>query len=62
MKSRQQISPFGMEIKMALIRRNMDAKELAQRINKTKATVSDVIYGLNKCEKTIELIRKELEI
>ena len=62
MKSRQQISPFGMEIKMALIRRNMDAKELAQRINKTKATVSDVIYGCNKCEKTIELIRKELEI
>ena len=43
MKSRQQISPFGMEIKMELIRRNMDAKELAQRINKKKATVSDVI-------------------
>ena len=52
-EERQQISPFGMEIKMALIRRNMDAKELAQRINKTKATVSDIIYGRNKCEKRL---------
>ena len=34
MKSRQQVSPFGMEIKIALIRKNMEAKELARRIGR----------------------------
>ena len=62
MKSRQQVSPFGLEIKVALIRRNMEAKELARRIGKTKSTVSDVIYGRNQCPETIESIRTELEI
>ena len=62
MRSRQQVSPFGMEIKIALIRKNMEAKELARRIGRTKSTVSDVVYGRNQCPETIELIRKELEI
>lgn len=62
MKSRQQVSPIGMEIKIALIRKNMEAKELAHRIGKAKSTVSDVISGRNQCTETIELIRKELEI
>lgn len=62
MKDRKQVSPLGMEIKVALMQKNMEARELARRINKTKSTVSDVIYGRNQCRRTIELIRKELEI
>lgn len=62
MKSIHQVSPFGMEIKMALIQKNMEAKELAKRIGKTKSTVSDIVYGRNQCPETIEAIRTELEI
>lgn len=62
MKRVAQIIPLGMEIKTALLRSNMTSKELAQRINKSEATVSDVIAGRNRSSETIEMIRNELEI
>ncbi|MBE7724060.1 MAG: helix-turn-helix transcriptional regulator [Enterocloster citroniae] len=62
MKRITQPTPLGMEIKAALLERNMTAKELAQRIDKSQVTVSDVISGKNKSNRTIGRIKQELGI
>lgn len=52
----------GMEIKMALFAQDMTVKELAGRINKSEATVCEVISGKNQSEKTRDLIMRELHL
>ena len=62
MRRTRQLTPAGMEIKMALFQQNMTAKELALRINKSEATVCEVISGKNRSEKTKQLIMRELNL
>jgi len=61
MKRTRRPSPAGLEIKMVMIQRNITVKELASRIQKSEATVCEVISGKNKSEKTRALIMKELD-
>jgi len=56
MKRTKQPSPAGMEVRMAMFRQNVTVKELARKIQKSEATVCEVISGKNKSEKTRELI------
>ena len=62
MRRTRQLTPAGMEIKMALFQQNMTAKELALRINKSEATVCEVSSGKNRSEKTKQLIMRELNL
>lgn len=62
MKRTRQPTPLGMQIKIAMFMQNITVKELAMRINKSEATVCEVISGKNKSPKTRELITKELNI
>lgn len=60
MKRTRQLTPLGMKIKMALVQKNMTSKELAQRIGRSEATISEVLCGKNKKKETQKLIMKEL--
>lgn len=60
MKRTRQPSPAGMEVKMVMYRRNITVKELARKIQKSEATVCEVISGKNKSEKTRALIMEAL--
>lgn len=62
MKRTRQPSPAGMEVKMAMYRRNITVKELARKIQKSEATVCEVISGKNKSEKTRALIMEALSL
>ncbi|MBQ6833737.1 MAG: hypothetical protein IJO55_04895 [Lachnospiraceae bacterium] len=62
MKRTKQPSPAGIEIKMVMFRQNITVKELAQKIQKSEATVCEVISGKNRSEKTRKLILKALDI
>lgn len=62
MKRTRQPSPAGLEIKMAMFRKNMTVKELASKIHKSEATVCEVISGKNRSEKTRALIMRELDV
>lgn len=56
MKRTKQPSPAGMEVRMAMFRQNITVKELARMIQKSEATVCEVISGKNRSEKTREMI------
>lgn len=56
----RQLTPLGRKIKIAMIDRNITARELALRIGRTEATVSEVLVGKNKSEETKLLIMREL--
>ena len=60
MKRTRRLSPAGLEIKMAMYQQNMTVKELANKIQKSEATVCEVMSGKNRSEKTRALILKEL--
>lgn len=60
MKRTRRLSPAGLEIKMEMYQQNMTVKELASKIQKSEATVCEVISGKNRSEKTRALILKEL--
>ena len=60
MKRTRQLTPLGIKIKMALAQKNMTSKELAQRIGRSEATISEVLCGRNKKEETRKRIMKEL--
>ena len=62
MRRTRKPTPLGMEIKMALFQQDMTVRELAGKINKSEATVCEVISGKNQSEKTRELIMKELHL
>lgn len=60
MKRTRRLSPAGLEVKMAMYQQNMTVKELASKIQKSEATVCEVMSGKNRSEKTRALILKEL--
>ncbi len=60
MKRTRELTPFGMQVKIALLQKNITSKELAARIGLTGATITEVLCGKNNKEKTRQLIRKEL--
>ena len=60
MKRTRVLSPAGLEVKMAMYQQNMTVKELANKIQKSEATVCEVMSGKNRSEKTRALILKEL--
>lgn len=62
MKRTRRPTPLGIEIKMALFQQNITVRELAKRINKSEATVCEVISGKNGSSKTRNLILKELNL
>lgn len=62
MRRTNAITPFGMQIKTAMIQQDMTTKELAERIGKTSSTVSEVISGKNNSSETRALIIQELGI
>ena len=47
-------------MKMAMFQQNITVKELANKIQKSEATVCEVMSGKNRSEKTRALILKEL--
>ena len=53
---------FGVKVKIALIEHNMSNKELAKKQGYSNSTISDVIFGRNCSNKTIDLIARELGI
>ncbi len=62
MRRTRKPTALGMEIKKALFEQDMTVKELAVRINKSEATVCEVISGKNQSEKTRDLIMRELNL
>ena len=60
MKRTRRLSPAGLEVKMAMYQQNMTVKALANKIQKSEATVCEVMSGKNRSEKTRALILKEL--
>lgn len=60
MKRTRRLSPAGLEVKMAMFQQNITVKELANKIQKSEATVCEVMSGKNRSEKTRALILKEL--
>lgn len=56
----QKPTKAGMYIKLELLKKNLLAKDLAEKMGVSRATISDVIYGKNKCSKTIDRIIDEI--
>jgi len=52
MKRSCNYTPFGKQVKIKMIEKNMTGKELAQMIGKADSTVCDVISGRNNRELT----------
>ncbi len=62
MRRTRKLTSIGMKIKMALIMRNMTVRELAGRIDRSEATVCDVISGKNRSARTRKRILNVLEL
>lgn len=62
MKERQTITPFGKQVKIALIDRGMTSKELAKELGFAPSTICDVIFGRNSYIETKEKIAAYLDI
>lgn len=59
---RRQPTEFGVQVKIALVQKNMSSKELARRIGKSRSTISEVISGKNKSKKTMQMIIRALDM
>lgn len=55
-------TPFGIQVKIALIERNMSNHELAEQLGCSNSTISDVMFGRNHSRKTKMRIAEALEI
>lgn len=55
-------TPFGIEIKMELIRRGMTSRDFARSIGIAETTLCDVIAGRNNSVSTREKIVAGLEL
>ena len=53
-------TPFGMQVKIRLLEKNMTNRELARLIGMADSTVCDVIFGRNQRTKTQEIIAEAL--
>lgn len=62
MANSKKYTPFGVKVKIALVKNNMTNQELAKKLGCTKSTISDVIFGRNLSSKTRKRIAKELGI
>lgn len=62
MKRTRSLTPLGMQIKVAMIQQNVTSRELVRRINKSEATVCEVLSGKNRSEATKRLILNELNL
>ncbi len=60
MKRTRELTPFGMQVKIALLQKNITSKELAARIGVTGATITEVLCEKNNRAETRRLIMKEL--
>ncbi len=60
MRRTRQPTAEGIRIRNAMFEQNITGRELARRIGKSDATVSEVICGKNRSEETRILILKEL--
>lgn len=55
-------SPFGKQIVIALVNRNMTAKELADALGTTPQYLNKIIHGERSGEKYMEAIKSTLNI
>lgn len=62
MTNLKKCTPFGLRVKIELLKNNMTCQDLANRLGYTNSTISDVIFGRNKSKKTQQLIAEELGI
>ena len=62
MKRKNVQRPLGIQIKTAMIQQNITGRELASRINRSEATVCEVISGKNRNEATRRRILEELKL
>lgn len=62
MTNLKKCTPFGMKVKIALLKNNMTNQDLAKKLGYTNSTISDVIFGRNMSKKTKALIAQELGI
>ena len=62
MKQKWKLTPFGMQVKMRLLEKNMTVSELAERIGVKQSYLSQVLYGDKKGYKYMEQICSFLEI
>lgn len=62
MKRTRKPTPLGVQIKIAMIHQNLTVHELAEMIQKSDATVCEVISGKNRSEKTRDRILEALNL
>ena len=62
MTNLKKCTPFGMQVKIALIKNNMTNQELAQKLGCSNSAISDVIFGRNLNKKFKIKIAEELGI
>ena len=62
MATRIPCTPFGKQMKIAMVEQGIPQQELARQLGLANSTVSDIIYGRNQCKKTKERIAETLGI
>ena len=62
MKEKQTITPFGKQVKIALMDRGMTSKELAKELGFSQSTICDVIFGRNSYIETKHKIAEYLDL
>lgn len=45
-KDKRQLTPYGRQIKIALIEKNMKSTDLADALGSTRQRVSEILYGV----------------
>ena len=62
MKRTKTLTPLGIQIKMAMVEQNVTNRELARRIDRSEATVCEVLSGKNKSPHTRRMILETLQL
>lgn len=62
MKRIRELTPLGVEIKKALIEKNMTQEELAERVGVRKEYLSYILGGWRSGRKYVDKIREVLEL
>jgi len=62
MREKWKLTPFGMQVKMRLLEKDMTVSELAERIGVKQSYLSQVLYGDKKGYKYMNEICMILEI
>ena len=57
-----ELTPFGRQVKIRLLERQMDARELAERIGTSPVQISRILHGKRPGHEQIPLIARLLDI